>query len=144
MNYTTNYHLPQWVKTDRIMMDDFNQMCADIEAGLTAGDARDTALAQQIEAVKTTAETPALVTGAVRFDASQVGAAIKDFGFAPKLILLLVYGSFAVGGTQRATMYLKNINTSAPSATLFLDGSKLVLKEFDSTSSGLVNYVVFR
>ncbi|MDE7220257.1 MAG: hypothetical protein K2O45_11650 [Oscillospiraceae bacterium] len=41
MNYTENYHLPQWVKEDRIMMDDFNQMCAGIEAGLTknAGDA---------------------------------------------------------------------------------------------------------
>lgn len=35
MNYTKNYHLPQWVKEDRIMMDDFNRMCADMEAGLT-------------------------------------------------------------------------------------------------------------
>lgn len=35
MNYTKNYHLPQWVKEDRIMMDDFNQMCADLEAGMT-------------------------------------------------------------------------------------------------------------
>ena len=35
MNYTENYHLPQWVKTDRIMMEDFNQMCEDLEAGLT-------------------------------------------------------------------------------------------------------------
>lgn len=35
MNYTKNYHLPQWVKEDRIMMADFNQMCADIESGLT-------------------------------------------------------------------------------------------------------------
>ena len=34
MNYTKNYHLPQWVKEDRIMMNDFNQMCADMEAGL--------------------------------------------------------------------------------------------------------------
>ena len=24
MNYTTNYHLPQWVETDRIQMEDFN------------------------------------------------------------------------------------------------------------------------
>ena len=24
MNYTKNYRLPQWVKEDRIMMDDFN------------------------------------------------------------------------------------------------------------------------
>ena len=35
MEYTTNYHLPQWVERDRIMMEDFNQMCAEIEAGLT-------------------------------------------------------------------------------------------------------------
>ena len=35
MNYTENYHPPQWVKSDRIMMEDFNQMCADIEAGLS-------------------------------------------------------------------------------------------------------------
>ena len=34
MNYTPNHHLPQWVKSDRIMMDDFNQMCKDIESGL--------------------------------------------------------------------------------------------------------------
>lgn len=35
MNYTENYHLPQWVKTDRIMMEDFNQMCAEIDAGMS-------------------------------------------------------------------------------------------------------------
>ena len=34
MNYTEKYHLPQWEKTDRIMMDDFNRMCADVEEGL--------------------------------------------------------------------------------------------------------------
>ena len=41
MNYTERYHLPQWEETDRIMRTDFNQMCADMEAGLekTARDA---------------------------------------------------------------------------------------------------------
>ncbi len=34
MNYTENYHLPQWEETDRIMRTDFNRMCADMEAGL--------------------------------------------------------------------------------------------------------------
>lgn len=34
MNYTENYHLPQWEETDRVMRTDFNQMCADIESGL--------------------------------------------------------------------------------------------------------------
>ena len=36
MNYTAKYHLPQWEETDRIMRTDFNQMCADMEAGLNA------------------------------------------------------------------------------------------------------------
>lgn len=35
MNYTKNYHLPQWEETDRIMRTDFNRMCADMEAGMT-------------------------------------------------------------------------------------------------------------
>ena len=34
MNYTENYHLPQWDETDRILRTDFNRMCADIEKGL--------------------------------------------------------------------------------------------------------------
>lgn len=46
MNYTKNYHLPQWDETDRIMRTDFNQMCADMEAGL-AKTARDAAAASE-------------------------------------------------------------------------------------------------
>ncbi len=40
MNYTTNYHLPQWDEGDRIMRTDFNRMCADMEAGLNSIDTR--------------------------------------------------------------------------------------------------------
>jgi len=36
MNYTSNHHLPQWSKSDRILMDDFNQMCRNIENSLDA------------------------------------------------------------------------------------------------------------
>ena len=44
MNYTTNYHLPQWVETDRIQMEDFNQAMADIDLGIkNAQDGADTA-----------------------------------------------------------------------------------------------------
>ena len=41
MNYTQNFHFPQWEKSDRVLMDDFNQMCRDMEDGLlkTAQDA---------------------------------------------------------------------------------------------------------
>ncbi len=34
MNYTTNYRLPQWVETDRILMDDFNDSYAKLDAAL--------------------------------------------------------------------------------------------------------------
>ena len=34
MNYTTNYHLPQWVAEDRILMEDFNEAMSGIDAGL--------------------------------------------------------------------------------------------------------------
>ena len=41
MDYTTNYHLPQWVESDRIMMEDFNEAMAGIDTGIK--NAQDTA-----------------------------------------------------------------------------------------------------
>ena len=34
MNYTNNYHLPQWVETDRIQMEDFNDAMAAMDQGM--------------------------------------------------------------------------------------------------------------
>ena len=34
MNYTENYHLPQWEETDRIMRTDFNDAMANIDQGV--------------------------------------------------------------------------------------------------------------
>lgn len=42
MNYTPNYHLPQWAEDDRILRTDFNQMCANIDAAV-AGAAQNNA-----------------------------------------------------------------------------------------------------
>ena len=52
MNYTEKYHLPQWVKEDRIMMEDFNQMCRDMEAGLAEHAANGQVLAERIGQVE--------------------------------------------------------------------------------------------
>ena len=62
MNYTTNYHLPQWVETDRIMMEDFNDAMSGIDGGINeakeaAEAAQDTADAAQTAAA--TAQTTA-------------------------------------------------------------------------------------
>ena len=40
MNYTTNYHLPPWVETDRILMEDFNEAMSGIDGGIAAAKAR--------------------------------------------------------------------------------------------------------
>ena len=59
MEYTTNYHLPQWVETDRIMMGDFNQMCSDIDEGIAeAKEAADSAQSAA-ETAQSTADTVA-------------------------------------------------------------------------------------
>lgn len=52
MNYTQNHHLPQWEKDDRIMMEDFNAMCASMESGLnqTAAEAARASSAAQATA----------------------------------------------------------------------------------------------
>ena len=50
MTYTTNYQLPQWVKSDRIMMDDFNDANTKIDAALKSqADALDTLTGQLTE-----------------------------------------------------------------------------------------------
>ena len=61
MNYTSKYRLPQWEKSDRILMDDFNQAMNSIEAGIArtaqdaAGDssAASSAAAGALEAAET-------------------------------------------------------------------------------------------
>ncbi len=75
MNYTTNYHLPQWDETDRIMRTDFNQMCADMEAGLNAN----------ANAAEKAAELP-YVVGTYIGD----GAASRsiDLGFRPRFVII--------------------------------------------------------
>ena len=56
MEYTTNYQLPTWVETDRIQMDDFNDMTDKI----------DTALGEQSEALAQQGATlDALLNGRV-------------------------------------------------------------------------------
>lgn len=123
MQYTKNYHLPQWVKTDRIMMDDFNQMCRDMEAGLnkTASDAAaataavSTAAAAAAQQAQDTADT-ALAKATAAFSAdnwpyvlggySGTGNTLEiELGFRPKFLMIWSTG---------------NLNKSAAVETLVL------------------------
>ena len=49
MDYTPNFHLPQWEQNDRILMDDFNQFAANLEDALSQNQAA-------VEAVQETAD----------------------------------------------------------------------------------------
>lgn len=59
MNYTENYHLPQWKESDRIMMNDFNQMCLDIESGIDSAKAEANTSSQALSDRITAAQTAA-------------------------------------------------------------------------------------
>ena len=77
MNYTEKYHLPQWVKEDRIMMEDFNRMCSDMEAGLskTAQDAAAATAQAAANAAAATAQAAANAAAATAQAAAKAEAA---------------------------------------------------------------------
>ena len=60
MNYTENYHLPQWEETDRVMRVDFNAAMERLEAGLTDGTSKREALAKELRSADTTMSTKEL------------------------------------------------------------------------------------
>ena len=100
MNYTTNYHLPQWDENDRIMGTDFNQMCADMEAGLNAN-------ADAAEEAKTEALKLPYVVGTYTGDDAKYRNI--DVGFRPRFVIIcdnqksMPYstgGAFAAGPNQ--------------------------------------------
>ena len=87
MNYTENYHLPQWAKSDRILMEDFNRMCADIEAGLT-GNAEDARAATEAAG---NAAAAALEAAGNAADAAAKAQAKADAAYCPD------YAPYAAG-----------------------------------------------
>ena len=105
MNYTNNYNLPQWVETDRIMMEDFNQMCSDIDEGIkTAQDTADTA-ESKADAAQTTANSVAdaytpdnqpYVTGSYTGTGAELTITL---GFRPKFLIVSGMQSTAAGNS---------------------------------------------
>ena len=56
MNYTTNYHLPQWVESDRILMEDFNDAMAGIDQGIQGAKAAADTAESKADAAQAAAE----------------------------------------------------------------------------------------
>ena len=55
MNYTNKYQLPQWIKSDRILMYDFNNSMAAIENGMAANASATSAAQSAANSAKSTA-----------------------------------------------------------------------------------------
>ena len=91
MNYTQNHHLPQWVKTDRIMMDDFNQAMADMESALNSNAqaaAGAQATADEAKTLASAAYSPdqkPYVTGSYAGNGSTLTV---EVGFRPSFVII--------------------------------------------------------
>ena len=93
MNYTTNYHLPQWAETDRIMMEDFNEAMTALDQGIkTAQDTADTA-ESKADAAQTTANsvadayTPDNKPYVIGTYSGNDGTRQIELGFQPSLVI---------------------------------------------------------
>ena len=105
MNHTTNYHLPQWVETDRIMMGDFNQMCSDIDEGIA--EAKEAADAAQQEAEEKGFVVGSYTgNGAAQYDSGQ----LIELGFRPRFVIITQgwVGSSSPSDTFLAIAQLRN------------------------------------
>ncbi len=115
MNYTTNYHLPQWVETDRIMMEDFNQAMAGIDQALDAG---------------LTPEGTTCQYGTFSFTGSTaVGTALATFSFSPRFLILEFYERVYI--VSQGSSVTLDFGTRGYSASIQLSGDKLKLTQKD-------------
>ena len=107
MNYTKNYRLPQWVKEDRIMMDDFNAMNSSIENGLTKTAAQASAAVSTANTAKQTADS-----------AHSIAQQITNAAYTPSNKPYVV-GSYVGNGSART------IHLGFRPSFLIISGAKL-------------------
>ena len=84
MEYTSNYHLPQWVETDRIMMGDFNEAMASIEEGMSSN-------AAATESAQQEAEEKGFVIGSYTGNGAEDGTdsgQLINLGFRPRFVII--------------------------------------------------------
>ena len=93
MNYTTNYHLPQWVESDRILMEDFNDAMETLDGGIAAAKAA-------ADTAKTTADAAQDAADAAQSSADAAQAA-ADNAFCPEN-MPYVFGNYIGTGSQQS------------------------------------------
>lgn len=134
MNYTTNYHLPQWVESDRIMMGDFNEAMESIDEGLST---------------KFSEDNRPYVSGdfSVPSDATS-GTVVLTLDFQPHHILLTSGSTIAIrqGGTEMLYTSPGTSTSSTRFVALQLSGQQVLFRTRGSNITGgtYVKYIAYR
>ena len=162
MNYTTNYRLPQWVAEDRILMEDFNQMCTDIDGGIAAAKAAADTAEGKADAAQDTAEAAQNSANALAdaytpsnkpyvigtYTGNGYGTQTITIGFPPSIAIISgeVYTTEEVPGMQYtviATASSPNMvySTTDTGFTVHMSGS---YKPLLNTNGRKYRYIAFR
>ena len=128
-NYTTNYQLNQWAKTDRLMMDDFNADNQKIDAALKA----------------VADGTMQFITGSYVGDGTE--NRIIDLGVVPKLVIMLSTYSTATSMISLLTQEVCcHVADSANITKTFfaLEGSTLHVKnaKYHNRAAATIRYIL--
>lgn len=125
MNYTENYHLPQWVESDRVQMEDFNEAMANIEEGLTQARTSD----EQILAILAAGLTPSGKTaqsGRVTITPSMAAETVLlTFPFVPQVALVEIEAALVV--LEKNSTKSFSVGGGHYNVIVELRGDKLVL-----------------
>ena len=162
MNYTTNYHLPQWVAEDRILMEDFNQMCTDIDGGIAPAKAAADTAEGKADAAQDSAEAAQSSANALAdaytpsnkpyvigtYTGNGYGTQTITIGFPPSIAIISgeVYTTEEVPGMQHtviATASSPNMvySTTDTGFTVHMSGS---YKPLLNTNGRKYRYIAFR
>ena len=124
MNYTKNYRLPQWVKEDRIMMDDFNAMNSSIENGLTKTAAQASAARADASEAKQTANAAAAARPyVVGSYTGSGGTKTIELGFRPSFVVVSGVSSTVVtnDSSELARYFAMTAGNTIPTRIQFTD-----------------------
>ena len=131
MNYTKNYRLPQWVKEDRIMMDDFNAMNSSIESGMTKTAAEASAARADAAQAKQTAGNAFSMDYKPYATGHYTGTGadqIINVGFRPSFAIVCAQGEVPRAGTTGSGVY----------SFLGFSGGNNLTRKIEFTDTGII------
>ena len=144
MNYTKNYHLPQWVETDRIQMEDFNQAMADIDEGLNEVKT----MVENVQDAYTPDNMP-FVIGTYTGNGAETNRDI-NLGFKPRFVI--ISGMARTGNTTNAQFsrfgFFGATGSTVTVAQITNNGFRLVNSSLQypelNTANVVYTYIAFR